>query len=163
MIVHLLRHGVAEEWNECGDAARALTAEGVARLQRAVPGWRKVAQPIQRVLVSPLLRAQQTGRIFQCAVAEDAEWCDTEALVPEASPMLAYELLQCALQEGLAGVACIAHEPLLGSLLGLLLCGSPRSAIPFKKGMLVVVEIESSAAMTGRLVVALSQKAAAGI
>jgi phosphohistidine phosphatase len=163
VIVHLLRHGVAEEWNACGDAARALTEDGVVRLQRAVPGWRKVAHPIQRVHVSPLLRAQQTGRIFRDAVAKDAEWCDTEALVPEASPMLAYELLQCALQEGVDGIACVAHEPLLGSLLGLLLCGSPRSAIPFKKGMLVVVDIESSAAMTGRLVAALSQKAAAGL
>lgn len=163
MIVHLLRHGVAEEWNACGDAARALTEEGVQKLARAAPGWRKVAQPIQRVLVSPLLRAQQTARLFADAVAPRAEWCDTEALVPEASPMLAYELLQGALQEGLAGVACVAHEPLLGSLLGLLLCGSPRSAIPFKKGMLVVVDIESSAAMTGRLVAALSQKAAAGL
>lgn len=163
MIVHLLRHGVAEEWNACGDAARALTEEGVQKLERAVPGWRKIAHPIQRVLVSPLLRAQQTARVFGEAIAPTAEWCDTEALVPEASPMLSYELVQCALHEGLTGIACVAHEPLLGSLLGLLLCGSPRSAIPFKKGMLVVVEIDSAASMTGRLIAALSQKTAAGL
>jgi len=162
VIVHLLRHGIAEDWNAAGDAARSLTAEGVQRLERAVTGWRRIAHPIQRVFVSPLLRAQQTARVFCQGVADGAAWEDTQALVPEAPPMLALELLQCAAQEGLAGVACVSHEPLLGSLLGLLLCGHPRSAIPFKKGMLAVVEVDGCATMTGKLLAALSQKSAAG-
>ena len=51
MIVHLLRHGVAEDWNAAGDAARSLTEEGVQKLERAVGGWRRIAHPIQRVFV----------------------------------------------------------------------------------------------------------------
>ena len=52
---------------------------------------------------------------------------------------------------------------LLWQLLGLLLTGSERAAIPFKKGMLAIVDIESSATMTGRLIAAMSQRIAAGL
>ena len=163
MIVYLLRHGIAADWAEGGDAERALTDEGIGKLARATAGWRRVVGPIDEVLVSPLLRAQQTARIFCDAVAPKAPVVETSALVPEASPLRALELIQAAQLMGAPGIACIAHEPLLGSLLGLLLCGSGRAAIPFKKGMLAIVEIESSASMTGRLVAALSQRVAAGL
>lgn len=162
-MVYLLRHGIAADYADGGDAARALTDEGIDKLVRASAGWRRVVGAIDTVLVSPLLRAQQTAKIFMDAVAPSAPLVETSALVPEAQPTRAVELLQAAKLQNTTGIACVAHEPLLGSLLSLLLCGSSRSAIPFKRGMLAIVEIESSASMTGRLVAALSQRVAAGL
>lgn len=163
MIVYLLRHGIAEDFSPRGDAGRSLTEEGVAKLTRASSGWKRVVGDVDLALVSPLLRAQQTAAIFCDAVAASAQRVETAALVPEARPLLALELLLAAMHEGKRGVACIGHEPHMGSLLGLLLTGSERAAIPFKKGMLAVVDVESSSTMSGRLVAALSQRHAAAI
>jgi phosphohistidine phosphatase len=163
VIVYLLRHGIAEDWSRGGDAQRALTEEGVIRLQRATVGWKRIVEHVDQVFVSPLLRAQETAAIFCDAVATCAERVETTLLVPEARPLAALEMIHCAQLEGRRGIACVGHEPNLGGLLGLLLTGSERVAIPFKKGMLAVVDLESSASMTGRLVAALSQRMAAGL
>lgn len=163
MIVYLLRHGIAEDFSSCGDAGRALTEEGVRRLQMASRGWKRVVGEVDEAFVSPLLRAQQTAAIFCEAVAASAPRIETAALVPEARPLEALELLHAAQLEGRRGVACIGHEPHMGSLLGLLLTGSERASIPFKKGMLAIVDLESSSSMTGRLVGAMSQRVAAGL
>jgi phosphohistidine phosphatase len=163
VIVYLLRHGIAEDFSPCGDASRSLTEEGVRRLQQASNGWKRVVGEIDEAFVSPLLRAQQTAAIFLEAVAASAPRVETATLVPEARPLHALELLHAAMHEGRRGVACIGHEPHMGSLLGLLLTGSERAAIPFKKGMLAIVDIESSATMTGRLIAAMSQRIAAGL
>lgn len=161
MIVYLLRHGNAEDCAPGGgDAARALTDEGRERLQRASRGWRRIVGKVDRVLASPLLRAQQTATIFQRAVCKDAA-IDTEpALQPDMAPLDALVLLQSWCAKNATGVALVGHEPHLGSLLGLLLTGRERTAVPFKKGMLVAVELDGSTAMVGRLVAALSQRVA---
>lgn len=163
MIVYLLRHGIAEDFSPRGDAGRSLTEEGVAKLLRASSGWKRIVGEVDLALVSPLLRAQQTAAIFCDAVAAAAPRVETAALVPEARPLVVLELLLAAMHEGKRGVACIGHEPHMGSLLGLLLTGSERAAIPFKKGMLAVVDVESSASMTGKLIGAMSQRVAAGL
>ena len=163
MIVYLLRHGDAEGHAASGgDAARALTAEGSDKLERAARAWKRVVGPVDRLFVSPLLRAQQTAAIFRRALAERAEVETEPALLPSADPLLALDLLHAGCSGGSEGVACVGHEPHLGRLLGLLLTGSDR-AIPLRKGMLAMVEIDSAASMLGRLVAILSQKVAGGL
>ncbi len=161
MIVYLLRHGIAEDRALTGgDAARCLTSDGVARLERATRGWQRVVGPVDRVLTSPLARARQTAAIFQRSIAPQAAM-DVEALLePSARALHLLENLQGWAAQNTAGIACVGHEPHLGSLLGLLLTGSERTCIPFKKGMLVAVEIDSCASMLGRLIAALSQRIA---
>ena len=145
------------------DEARALTADGKERLERASKGWQRVVGRVDKVLVSPLLRARQTAAIFGRAVGKDAVHEEAVELVPMAPPLRALERLQVELLAGAEGVACVGHEPNLGSLLGLLLTGSDRTVIRFKKGMLAAAEIESAANMLGRLVLALSQRIAGGL
>ena len=163
MIVYLLRHGEAEDSAPGGDSARPLSTEGTVRLERAAPGWRRIVADVDRILASPLLRAQQTAAIFRQAVAAAAPLDTEPALTPDARPSDALVLLQHWHGKGCRGVACVGHEPHLGHLLALLLMGSERNAIPFKKGMLVAVEIEHRAAMLGRLLVAVSQRIAGRI
>lgn len=161
MIVYLLRHGIAADHApRGGDDARELTPEGVERLERAARGWRRIVGPVDRVLASPLVRAQQTAAIFRRACAASAP-LDTEPLLePSARAVHTLDVLQRLAAKDLAGVACVGHEPHLGTLLSLLVTGNDRCAIPFKKGMLVAVEIESCASMVGRLLAALSQRLA---
>jgi phosphohistidine phosphatase len=133
----------------------------VARLESASAGWKRVVGKVDRILTSPLLRARQTADVFARTTARTAPIEQDPALQPSAPPLQLLERLQAHLAEGLAGIACVGHEPHLGALLGLLLTGNARSPIAFKKGMLAVVELESCANMLGRLVAALSQKVAA--
>lgn len=164
MIVYLLRHGIAEDAPPGGDdRARRLTAAGTDRLEQACRGWTRIIGDLDRILHSPLVRAQQTAAILQRGVRREAPLVETPLLVPAARATDTLELLQAEHRAGTRGIACVGHEPHLGALFGLLLTGSVQTAVPLKKGMLAAVEIASSASMVGRLVAALSQRAAGGL
>jgi phosphohistidine phosphatase len=161
MHVYLLRHGIAEDRApDGGDSGRRLTSEGKDRLALAAPSWRRALRRPEAIVSSPLTRAQQTAAILAEAVGFAGAIELRDLLEPGARPMLALELLQAEMRSGRDAVALVGHEPHLGSLLGLLLTGSERSAVPLKKGMLVGVELDSSANMLGRMLFALSQRVA---
>jgi phosphohistidine phosphatase len=162
MIVYLLRHGTAEEPRPgLGDGQRALTAEGRAKLERAQKAWRRLVELPEAVLVSPLLRAQETAQAFAAAVAFTGEPTTVHDLLPGAAPSAALERIREFQLSGASAVALVGHEPHLGALLGLLLTGSERHAVPLKKGMLVGIELPSVASLIGQLLFALSQRLAA--
>jgi len=162
VIVWLLRHGIAADpLPGQGDAERALTADGIAKLERAGLAWKRAVGRVDAVWASPLLRAQQTAQLFVHAIATAAQIETVPELLPSARPLVVLDRVQQAMLAGKQAVVCVGHEPHLGQLLGLLLTGSERIGVPFKKGMLVGVELESSASLLGRLVVALSQRVAA--
>ena len=61
-VVHLMRHGVAEDPRlGQSDADRALTPEGVDKLQRAAASWRRVIGKVDRKLLRSLFVAQPQG------------------------------------------------------------------------------------------------------
>lgn len=164
MRIHLLRHGEAEEPSTAGgDAARALTEAGIERLRRAAPAWRRLVETPDVVLVSPLLRAQETAKVFVEAVKFRREIRTEASLVPDAPPSLALNQLEVEALSGTRSIALVGHEPLLGYLLGTLLTGHPRQSVPLKKGMLVALETASSASLVAELRFALSTKAAANL
>ncbi|HEX5050550.1 MAG TPA: phosphohistidine phosphatase SixA [Planctomycetota bacterium] len=162
MHIYLLRHGIA---NDAGpgvpDGDRALSEEGWKRLRRAAASWRELVQTPDAVLVSPLRRAQETARVLAEACHFGGDLRIESALVPEAPPQLALNLLQAEACAATKSIALVGHEPHLGYLLGLLLTGHPRQPIPLKKGMLVAVETDSVASLVAGLRFALTQKAAA--
>lgn len=159
MFVYLLRHGIAEDSATGGDNARRLTREGRDRLAAAAPTWRRCVQQLDRVYASPLLRAAETAAELAAAVDHTDAIVELPGLVPEADPRLAADVLLADLRDGCRAVAMVGHEPHLGSLLGTLL--HSQAPIPFKRGMLVGVELSSTAAVFGRLVLCLSTKHAA--
>ena len=162
MHIYLLRHGVAADAGPgVADHERALTEDGWSRLRRAAPAWRRLVEPPQVVLVSPLRRAQETAQVFVEAVKFRGELRTDEALAPTAAPSLALNLLEIEALSQTRSVALIGHEPHLGYLLGTLLTGHPRQPVPLKKGMLVAVETESAASLVAALRFALSGKSAA--
>lgn len=160
MIVYLLRHGIAEDGIGIPDEARRLTDEGRKRLERAAPAWRRLIPGVQKVVHSPLVRAEETAAIFCRAIGGKPAVEVDGALVPSAPPGTMLERLQAEVLEGTQSLACVGHEPHLGSLFGLLVTGAGRSSIPLKKGMLVAVEVDSASHMVGRLRFAVGQKVA---
>ena len=162
MHIYLLRHGIAEDAAPgIGDQARALTAEGHKRLRRAMSAWRRLVAKPDVVITSPLRRAHETAELFAEATRFAGELRVDEALVPDAAPSLAMSLLEAEVLSATNAIALVGHEPHLGHLLGTLLTGHPRQAIPLKKGMLVGVETLTEHGASSELRFALSQKAAA--
>ena len=161
MIVYLLRHGEAEDVGPHGarsDAERRLTAEGRERLLRAAPTWRRLVGDVDRVYSSPLIRARETADVFAEAVRFHGKRGELAGLVPEADPDDVARVILADATEGLTSVAFVGHEPHLGGTLAMLLVG--RGSIPFKKGMLVGVELAGKTAPTSRLLCCVTTKLA---
>lgn len=160
MLVYLLRHGDAADLSSHGphtDEARPLTAEGSAKLAKACSTYARIVITPGRVVSSPLLRAVQTAQIFADAVDFTGTLEQDPILVPGARATAALELLRMESAAGSQAIALVGHEPHMGSLLGLLLTGNERVAIPLRKGMLVGVELESAHTMLCTLRFAIPQ------
>lgn len=159
MIIYLVRHGIASDYAPCDDL-RPLTEEGIDKFRRAAGAYRKVMKQPDALISSPLLRARQTAELLADSLDVDHESIQIDPrLHHSADPTAILERLHADALEGTAAVALVGHEPHLGSLLGLLLTGSPRASMPLRKGMLVAVELLAPHTMLGRMAFALSQKA----
>lgn len=142
----IVRHGMAQDWHEDGDQARRLTEAGESMLRRAVPAWRRFDWHWSVALASPYVRAQQTARHFWDALApayaeeqfmELTEPLTDEGLVPGADARTAaHQLLE--LGSKLAGprprVAVFSHNPLVGRLASLFLCGDEEGRVAMGQG-----------------------------
>lgn len=162
MWIYLLRHGIAEDPAPGQpDEQRALTPEGLHRLENAGKAWQKLVPTPQLVLTSPYLRARQTASLFAKAVDYEGELRHEDALVPHGQPEQVITVLEGELLSRTESVAVIGHEPHLGYLLGSLLTGHSRLSVPFGRGMLTAVETTSPSNVVTRLRFSLTQKLAA--
>jgi phosphohistidine phosphatase len=62
--LYVLRHGNAEPYGYDQDERRELTELGVAEVKAAARAFRTKGEVIDKVFVSPYVRAQQTAKIF---------------------------------------------------------------------------------------------------
>ena len=145
MLLYLVRHAIAAPadaaiWPD--DGTRPLTKRGKKRFRRAAAGLRAFAPAPERVLSSPLARAWQTAELLEQAAGWPGPVC-CEALVPGRP---AHDVL-AALQPhaGIAVLAIVGHEPILGELAALLLWGQAQGApVAFRKGGVACLELEGS-------------------
>ncbi|WXL27509.1 phosphohistidine phosphatase SixA [Ectopseudomonas mendocina] len=139
MKLWLLRHGEAEPARQ-SDAERELTDFGRQQASRAAEAMR--GQHLQRVLVSPYIRAQQTAELFCQAlgysgVRETVSW-----LTPESSSRHAIEQLD---QYSDQNILLVSHQPLVGDLAGLLVNGHRQDPVPMGTSSLAALEGEAIA------------------
>lgn len=119
MNLFLLRHGEAEHQAN-SDPERELTARGSEDVINVAKQFANKSLPIDRCLVSPYLRAQQTAALFisQLSVSLDIE---TESiLIPEVRALQVLKFLDSIDAEN---ILLISHNPLLSELFALLLNG----------------------------------------
>ena len=128
----IVRHAIAFERNAGrwpDDGERPLSPQGIARAQKAAAGMRQLVRRPSRVLVSPLVRAQQTAAIL----TEVAGWpraCECAELGPGVAPEV---LLATLRRMAEPRVALVGHEPGLGRLVAASVGTAAGQAFRFRK------------------------------
>ena len=139
MEIYLLRHGIAEDHADGGDAQRALTDEGRKKLRRVLERAEKAGVSPSLILSSPYKRAMQTAQLAAEALHYDKRIEQTKALLPEASPEALWEEIRAHRDE--EGLLAASHEPLMSAAVAWLL-GSPAMQVEMKKGALARIDVE---------------------
>ncbi|HLP17395.1 MAG TPA: histidine phosphatase family protein [Bacteroidota bacterium] len=152
MFIYLLRHAVAvdrrDEQQPNDD--RPLTKDGIEKMKKAAQGMKRLlADPIDVVLTSPLVRARDTARI-----AAEALGCEDRITVcTELAPGTPFETLREALTnyQRADKLMLVGHSPDLNFAASGFL-GSASSIVEMKKGSVCCIEIASLAGrMEGRM------------
>ncbi|MBC9250840.1 phosphohistidine phosphatase SixA [Pseudomonas alcaligenes] len=136
MKLWLLRHGEAQP-HARRDAERALTEHGRNEVRQSAERLR--GRPLQRILVSPYVRAQQTAELVCEHLGLDLPLTTLDWLTPDDSPRdVANRLDQYPADE----LLIVSHNPLLGALAGLLVHGHLQLPFPLRTASLVGLEAE---------------------
>lgn len=136
MKLWVLRHGQAQS-HAASDAARELTDVGRQEALSSVAHLQ--GRPLQRVLVSPYIRAQQTASLVQGVLQADITQLTVDWLTPDSDPFEALRQLNAL---GLDEVLLVSHQPLVGSLIGLLVHGNLQQAQPMNTASLAELDGE---------------------
>ena len=134
MDLYILRHGIAEDVSESGlDRDRVLTKEGIEKTKATCKALRKLELQFDAILTSPYARARQTAEI----VADELNLTSVLHLVDALGAASSADAVLVELQKIIRKQSCVlvvGHEPILSSLISLLLSGSPSLSITMKKG-----------------------------
>ena len=114
MKLWVLRHGEAEP-RANSDAERRLTAHGREQVLRSAA--RLLGEPLQAIIASPYVRAQQTAALVHGALGLVEPVHTVPWLTPDNDPRQVIAELD---RLGLEHVLLVSHQPLVGALVGLL-------------------------------------------
>jgi phosphohistidine phosphatase len=141
MLIHILRHGVAEVASAgMKDADRALTAEGIKKLRAILRAARAAEVSPKIILTSPYRRAVQTADLAAEILGNEGDVRKTDALSPASHPEEVWQEIRRHRQEEQLLLA--GHEPLLGLVIGYLL-GAPDLQVDFKKGAIACIYMDA--------------------
>jgi phosphohistidine phosphatase len=113
MKLWVLRHGEAEPHGVRPDPERVLTLQG--REEVLLSAGRLMGEPVRAIYASPYVRAQQTAQLVREALGFEPELITVDWLTPETRPQNVLKHLKDQ-----DDVLLVSHNPLVGSLLGLL-------------------------------------------
>ena len=145
----LIRHGIAVEPDEWAgpEEERPLTEEGRKWVRQAASGLASLHVAPTHVLSSPFARARETATLMQTV------------LCPSISIQVSHDLAVESTVERLlrrlrnypvdAVVLCVGHEPLMGQLAGVLLCGKATGAFGMNKSGAALIHLRGDL-MPGR-------------
>ena len=135
MDLYIVRHAIAVERGNPAfpwDDDRPLTPEGVHKFRLAARGLARLDMRLDRILASPLIRAQQTAEILRDAISPELDIDNTPHLKPGAEFA---DSLGAVTSFGAKAVAVVGHEPHLSGFASYLLAGPGGTlALSFRKG-----------------------------
>ncbi|MGL4269424.1 MAG: phosphohistidine phosphatase SixA [Plesiomonas sp.] len=116
MYIFIMRHGEAVT-HAASDAQRALTPRG-RQESRLMAEWLigQTTGGVEKVLVSPYLRAQQTWETVRTVLSSTPTPEVWDSLIPEGNPQPAADYLTALAAEGVQSVLIVSHLPLVGYL-----------------------------------------------
>ena len=127
-----MRHGKAEtagpDWPR--DELRPLSDIGVRRTRKSAAGLRKLSQPPEAILSSPLVRARQTAEIVH-------EGLGLERGIEVRDSLAGYRaapILEDADAANADAVLLVGHEPTLSALVALLIGANQHADIRLRPG-----------------------------
>lgn len=149
----LVRHGIAvepDEW-EGAEENRPLTEKGKRRVRQAAEGLAALDCKPTHLFTSPFVRAYDTAKLLRAVICPTLKIETREELAVGAKAEQVVTFLRTLPSD--AVVVCVGHEPQLGEVMSLLLCGKTLSSFPLKKAGAARVESEGSVSLgQGRLV-----------
>nr|WP_232108678.1 phosphohistidine phosphatase SixA [Pseudomonas juntendi] len=132
----VLRHGEAE-LRANSDAERRLTAHGREQVVRSAAHL--LGQPLQAIIASPYVRAQQTAAL----VHETLGFAEPLRTVPWLTPEADVQQVIGEIERlGLQHVLLVSHQPLVGNLVGLLQHGHLQQPAAMSTASLAQLEGE---------------------
>ena len=134
MKLWILRHGEAEP-HALRDADRNLTEHGRQQVVRSAAHL--IGQPLDCILVSPYVRAQQTADLVRDALGFSSALKTVLWLTPESDPRFAVNQLPDS-----GNVLLVSHQPFVGELISLLQHGPCRQPQPMQTASLAELEGE---------------------
>jgi phosphohistidine phosphatase len=130
----ILRHGEAEPRANT-DAERRLTAHG--REQVLHSAARLLGQPLQAIIASPYVRAQQTAAL----VHDTLGFAEPVRTVPWLTPDSDVQEVIAEIERlGLDQVLLVSHQPLVSTLVGMLEHGHVQQSPPMSTASLAELE-----------------------
>ncbi|WP_341520457.1 phosphohistidine phosphatase SixA [Pseudomonas sp. G.S.17] len=130
MKVWVLRHGEAQAQAR-SDAERELTRNGREQVLHSAAYL--MGQPLQRILASPYVRAQQTAELVRQALGFSEPVVIVPWLTPDNDPRQVLSHLDAYANED---VLLVSHQPLVGALIGLAVHGSIQQPQPMNTASL---------------------------
>ncbi|MFK0312467.1 phosphohistidine phosphatase SixA [Pseudomonas sp. NPDC090233] len=134
MKLWVLRHGEAEP-RANSDAERRLTAHG--REQVLHSAAHLLGQPLQAIIASPYVRAQQTAALVHDSLGFTEPVRTVPWLTPESNVQQVIGEIE---RLGLEHVLLVSHQPLVGSLVGMLEHGHAQQPAPLSTASLAELE-----------------------
>ena len=136
MKVWILRHGEAQS-RARSDAERELTAHGREEVLKSAVHL--TGKPLQKILASPYVRAQQTAGLVHKSLGFSDGIITVPWLTPDSDPRQVLDHLESLACDE---VLLVSHQPLVGALIGLLAHGSYQHAEPMSTASLAELEGE---------------------
>lgn len=136
-----VRHGIAvepEEWDGL-EENRPLTEKGRKRVQQAAAGFAAMNFTPTHLLSSPFLRAKDTARLIRTVFCPSLKVETRDELAVRSSPERVLTMLQKLPFNSV--IICVGHEPLLGAVISVLLCGKLTEGFPMKKAGAALIQV----------------------
>jgi phosphohistidine phosphatase len=138
----LVRHGIAvepDEW-EGMEKNRPLTDKGRRRAQQTAKGLAVLGCTPTHLFTSPFVRAYDTARLLRKVIDPTITVETQNELAAGTKPERLVAFLRTLPPD--AVVICVGHEPQLGEVVSLLLCGKALPNFPLKKAGVACIESE---------------------
>jgi phosphohistidine phosphatase len=144
--IWVLRHGQAAA-QAATDAERPLTAAGQQEVRLMASLLQ--GQPLDAILASPYLRAQQTAALVCTELGYERGVATAPWLTPDDDPC---EVLRYLAERQERNLLLVSHQPLVSQLLSMLCEGHRGAHVPMPTAALACVDTDFVAAGLGSLV-----------
>jgi len=148
--LYFIRHGIAaERGTYANDDDRPLTDKGRSRTEKVAQRLKTLGCTVDRLLASPLVRAQQTAEILQrVGIADQIETVAALAPAGRLTPWLAW-LATWQADHARSRLALVGHEPDLSSWAQQLVMGTVSDRWVLKKAGIMGIQVPAAAAAIG--------------